>query len=471
MIKSDREFEKIILISLDTLRADCIPTNPRKEYKDQYKVNTKINDSVVNDIFSKGFFFNNVISAAPYTSASHAAYFSGKWPKNNGLYDQFNSKLKAKNIFQIFSKNGYETIFKTDFPFILGKYLNLIKGVDKYYIEDSETALEQLKRNKKQLVFFHFGQIHYPYGFHNLKYGGSDYENKIVSLEKKYKIDTSKMNLDDMAMESFRSEKDIELLYRYKKIIAHLYRNRLDSDLFNLYLEGLNYFNKNNLDGFLKKLLNQVKDKNYLLVIFSDHGEAWNDRSYGHHNTLDEAVIRVPMVFYYKGVKPKIYSNRVRSIDLAPTLCSFIKGDKSKFDGISLTDIVFNKQTDEDREAFSAIWVNESSDVVKKVKTLIKTDKLISNKSKSVKYGASAHNNSEKYVEYYKQFINRSEHLKKSDIRESFQIKKDLEVVKSKSKPNSVLKNIIRKLNNIKLQSNSSPNEIRKYLRLQGYKV
>lgn len=464
-------FEKIVLISLDTLRADCIPCNPNKLYPNEYKSKTKLKDSLLNVIFSKGVFFNNVISAAPYTSASHAAYFTGRWPIHNGVYDQFNSKLKSQNIFQIFRKNRFETIFKTDFPFILGKYLNMLQGVDKYFIEDSPKALKELKSNKKQLAFFHFGQIHYPYGFHNLKYGGQDYLDKINLLEKKYKLQTNEMKLDDMAMESFRSQKDIRLLYRYKKIVAYLYKNKLDNDLFDLYLEGINYFNKNNLDRFLTQLLKIVEKKNYLLIIFSDHGEAWNEYSYGHHNSFDEGVIRVPMVFYFNGVKPKIYSNRIRTIDLAPTLNNLLPKNINKFDGKSLIKKVFDNEIEPNLDAFSAIWVNESKDVVKKVKLLIKDDILEYNKSLSVKYGAAFYKDNLKYTEYYKRFVNRSEALKNVDENQSFDIDADLKVHKTKTKIPQNIKQNFMKLNDIKLQSNSSANEIRAYLRLGGYKV
>ncbi len=465
-----KPYEKIILISLDTLRADCIPSNPNKLYKNKYQLDIEIEDSILNQISKSGFFFNNAVSVAPYTSASHAAYFTGKWPKNNGLYDQFNSKLRndVKTIFKLLNENGYETIFKTDFPFILGKYLNLIKGVDKYFIEDDNAALSSIKKNKKQLVFFHFGQIHYPYGFHNLKYGGEDYVKKLNQLEKKYKIKTNEISLEDMAIESFRSDKDIEMLFRYKKIISHLYKNRRDSELFNLYIEGINYFNKKKLNGFLSKLIDLLNKENYLIVIFADHGEAWNDSAYGHHNSLDEDVLRVPIIFYSKDIKPKTYGNRIRTIDLAPTIADIL-GIKADYDGKSLKDIIYSDIVEEDREAFSAIWVNESNAVIKQIKSLLKKDKISFNKSKSIKYGASVYKNNFRYVEYYKKFANRSEELINHNSEALY---KNGELVRKKdSKVLKGLKARISTLNNINTQSNISPEEIKSYLRLQGYKV
>ena len=107
------EYKKIIWISLDTLRADCINFNKNKLYTNEYKVKNSIDNSKLDELCAKGCFFANAISVAPYTSASHAAYFTGLWPKNNGLYDQFNSKLNAKTVFELAKRAGYTTIFKT----------------------------------------------------------------------------------------------------------------------------------------------------------------------------------------------------------------------------------------------------------------------------------------------------------------------------------------------------------------------
>ena len=79
-----------------------------------------------------GTYYNNCFSAAPYTSASHAAYFTGLWPRHNGIYEFFNRKLIASTIFEHAKNQGYITIFQTDFPVILGKYLGFTTGIDHF---------------------------------------------------------------------------------------------------------------------------------------------------------------------------------------------------------------------------------------------------------------------------------------------------------------------------------------------------
>lgn len=470
-------YKKIILISVDTLRSDCIPFNPDKTYPQEYDVKVELKNSMFNELCQKGCFFNNAISAAPYTSSSHAAYFTGLWPKNNGLYDQFNSKLKSKNIFEIFKAVGYETIFKTDFPFVLGKYLNLIKGVDNYYIEDEKEALKKMSESDQSLSFFHFGQVHYPYGFHSLEFAGDDYRKKVKQLEEKYKINTESMNLEDMAVETFRSKEDLEYLYRYKKIVASLYGDKKDDDLFNLYLEGINYFHKNKFDGFLKKILSMLEGENYLLVIFADHGEAWDDNTYGHHNSLDEGVIRVPIVFLANDIKSKIYKNRIRTVDLVPTLIELAElktKSNYKFDGKSLVSIIYDNKEEKDRSAFSAVWVNESNEVLKNVKNLERQDKFKNDRNISIKYSACYYENDFKYIENYKTFLNRSSKIVDNNNSELYNIKKlnHFKMVKSRELEKKLSKKI-KEHNSIREKKEDilMNDKLRGYFNLQGYNV
>lgn len=467
------EYKKIIWISLDTLRADCINFNKNKLYAKEYKVKISLDNSKFDELCAKGCFFANAISVAPYTSASHAAYFTGLWPKNNGLYDQFNSKLNAKTVFELAKKAGYTTIFKTDFPFILGKYLNMIKGVDKYIIENNESVLTEIKNNKKVFSFIHFGQIHYPYGFHNLKFGGEDYIKKIESLEKKYDIKSEEINLEDMAIETFRTKEDLSLLYRYKKIIAYLYSNKNDDALFNLYLEGINYFHKNLFNKFLEKLFKILENENYLIIISSDHGEAWNEETYGHHNSSDEGVIRVPILFIAKDIKPGFYSNRIRTIDVAPTLNDLLFKSKYKFDGKSLSKIIYKNIIEKDRFAFSSVWINESKDVLEKVNKILKEDKLSTQRNISIKYSATVYRDKYKCTINYKKFLNRSEQIADFKKERLFKIE-NLEVLRPIKDIKKVLemKKMVEEYNNIKPMTRKSQKEIMKeYFNLMGYKI
>jgi len=357
-------FQHIILISIDNLRSDCIHASPRyQEYLRQYRVHVALETGILDQILSSGLYFDNCFSAAPYTSASHAAYFTGMWPLHNGIYEFFNRTLRQPTIFQRAKDQGLTTLFQTDFPIILGSALGFTRGIDHYFVENETAAFAALVRQKrnKTLSFFHFGAVHYPYGFHTLKFGGKDYVNKVRSLENKYDIPHAKRHTpEDVLTETFRTKKDSELLLRYKYIIEILYRKGLYDDLFQLYLEGINYFFRSRFNTFLAKVQRFVDSHNGILFLFADHGEDWDFHSEGHHNTLSESVLRVPLVVYGKNVRPTIEKRLVRTIDLAPTIMTLLPhaAIPSDMDGLPFDLFHSGKTFPFPSHAISQVWTS-----------------------------------------------------------------------------------------------------------------
>lgn len=361
-----KNIQHIILVSIDTLRADCINASPRaKEYNKKYKIKTSLKTDVLDKILNSGLYYNNCFSAAPYTAASHGAYFTGMWPLHNNVYEFFNRKLNKPTIFKYAKDKGYTTIFQTDFPVILGPYLGFTNSVDHYFIEDENKAFKTLVKNNKKntLSFFHFGGVHYPYGFHILKFGGKDYVNKVKSLEKKYNISSKdRYKLIDILDETFRNRKDTEFLLRYKYIIEKLYKGKLYNDLFELYLEGINYFIQHRFEKFILNVKNFVDKNNAILFIFSDHGEEWDNYSEGHHNSISDNVLRVPLIVYGKQISPRVEESLVRTIDLAPTIINLLprNEDKINMDGSSL-DILSSRKIPAKKYAISQVWTSIAS--------------------------------------------------------------------------------------------------------------
>ncbi|MFA6420535.1 MAG: sulfatase-like hydrolase/transferase [archaeon] len=470
-------YEKIVWISIDTLRSDCINTNKSKLYKQEYKLTTKLEKSKLDELCSKGCFFPNTITAAPYTSASHAAYFTGLWPKNNGVYDSFNSKMNpsVQSIFQIAKKQNYTTLFKTDFPFVLGKDLGVTKGVDNYYVEDNKKILQEIKNQKKVFAFIHFGLVHYPYGFHNIKFGGQDYKRKVSELLKKYNLPFKKNKLDDTMVESVRSKKDLNLLLKYKSVIDYLYKSKKYDDLFNLYLEGINRFHKKYFNFFLDDLLRILKKENYLIIISSDHGEAWNDESFGHYNSLNEGVLRVPVLFLAKDIGPRYYDNRIRTIDIAPTLNRILLNSTEKFDGLDLNPIIYGKESFEDGLAFSTIWLSEAKDILSNIAKIINGKSFKTKNKMSEKYAAVVYHEKYKYVLNYKNIV---EGILKTQAKEKF-TDKLFEIDSKKniclSSKVGIKKNLRKKLIKYNVIFTKSSRKIKKnlkeYFRVLGYQI
>src|SRR5215510_12472331 len=89
-----RAYDHVVLISLDTLRSDAMGATSGKGWPDKYGLPEQAHSTrILDELARKGLFFPTTLSSAPYTSASHASFFTGQWPLRHGVYEFFNRSL------------------------------------------------------------------------------------------------------------------------------------------------------------------------------------------------------------------------------------------------------------------------------------------------------------------------------------------------------------------------------------------
>ncbi|HPN30097.1 MAG TPA: sulfatase-like hydrolase/transferase [bacterium] len=148
--KSDKK--NIIMITIDQLRTDRL---------DKFEIFKKLK--------SRGIYFDNVITYAPYTIASMTAYFTGMYGIQNGVDAYYASPRFKKNevhtLAQYFQDNGYYTC---------ADYINEMmaphQGFDKLLIHNEFKdklierhlgLLEEMKNgNRPYFLYLHFSTIH-----------------------------------------------------------------------------------------------------------------------------------------------------------------------------------------------------------------------------------------------------------------------------------------------------------------------
>jgi choline-sulfatase len=366
-------YEHYVLISLDTLRSDGIAANPYKLWPQKYHVDDILRTPLLDHLASTGAFFPNCISAAPYTSASHASIFTGKWPPQHGLYEFFNRRLRSPTIFSWARQLGLRTHFKSDFPIILGPQLGFTSDIDNYIVEDDERYLALLNPAEPGVSFIHFGGLHIPYGFHNLAYGGEPYRARVAELEAV--LDDPSRPLSDQLVETYRSAEDLDLLLRYKRIVQHYFASEDYDFIFQLYLEGITHFMRHRFEPFMERLIAKLAGRRVLFVIFGDHGEDWDRTCYGHFNSTAEGVVRVPVIFFGNDVSAGTHPTRIRSVDIAPTIASCLTPRlRPELDGTTLAGTVFGGETYPGREAFSQAYVSDRRQLLRVQEKLLRGD-------------------------------------------------------------------------------------------------
>lgn len=361
-----RPYDHVVLASIDTLRSDCIAANPFKLWPEKYPGLAAPRTDILDELVAQGCFFANCVSAAPYTSASHATIFTGNWPLRHGVYEFFNRKLRGETMFSQARRQGYATIMKSDFPFILGPTLGFDHDIDTFIVEDDEAYLAAIGAVDRSVSLVHFGGVHVPYGFHTLRYGGDAYRRKLDALESDVgrPIDLPR----DQLLETPRSAEDAEMLLRYKRVIQELWKADRAADIFALYLEGIEHFLTTRFEGFIRRLLKRLEGTHWLLVLFGDHGEEYDSESFGHFNSVAEGVLRVPLLFLGPDVKQGVHRERVCTADILPTILDLQRTPargRLATDGSSLADTVTDGADHVPHPAFAQAYVADTARFVR----------------------------------------------------------------------------------------------------------
>lgn len=366
-VESNAPYDHVVLISIDTMRSDALACNPIPLWPHKYHDIRPARTTVLDELAASGAYFPNVISAAPYTAAAHGAIFSGQYPLHNGLHEFYNGSLRAPSVFTYGRRAGRDTVLKTDFPIILGPQLGFTRDIDTYLVEEDDAFIDAVLARDSTVSCAHFGAVHSPYGFHNLAFGGDAYREKVAELTAEL---PPSLPFSDLLVESYRSPEDTELLVSYKRAIAYLHAEGQYDRLFQIYLDGVQHFLESRFTAFLDRLRERMAaaGRRMLLVLFADHGEEFDERTNGHFNSMAEAVLRVPLIIVGDDVAPGVHTNRIRTVDIAPTvleLAGIPTPATGVFDGRSLASVARGTQKLQgDAPALAEAYTSELNEFV-----------------------------------------------------------------------------------------------------------
>ena len=114
------------------------------------------------------------------------------------------------------------------------------------------------------------------------------------------------------------------------------------------------------VDENIREILNALRNrdmlKDALVIITADHGEEfWEHNNFEHGHTLYEELIHVPLIIEGTGVKNLEITERVRLIDLLPTVLEFtnVSVSKSGRQGVSLLGLLAGKKKKLDLPVFA----------------------------------------------------------------------------------------------------------------------
>ncbi len=291
----------IIVISLDTLRADHLPPYGY----------TRMTAPVLTEFTRSSVLFTQAYSSSSWTLPAHMSLFTGLEPYKHGVEtDKTRLRKNIKSFVEILAKEGYYTAGFTGGLFLWSGY-GFARGFDEYYMQsqyellfDSAPRIFYDVRQWLQSIsyrpfflFIHTYQIHSPY---------TNTFPRFLSRDDKRYIDLK------------------ELLGSFRGLFKPL-PETLRQNIINLYDSEIRFTD----EYLLKPLFSLLREKKLfdktVIVVLSDHGEEFFDHhGWGHGHTLYPELTRIPLIIrfpkgQYGGKKITVLTGIT---DVFPTLFS-----------------------------------------------------------------------------------------------------------------------------------------------------
>ncbi len=320
----------IILVSLDTLRADHLSSYG-------YHRNTSPH---LDQLAQDGVLFEHVYAQSPWTLPSHMSMLFSLNTAAHQVYmynqsidksiPSLGSYLKGKGyLTTAFTGGGYMSSIY-GFPKGFDRYDEPAeKQPDDYRAREAEylfhTASDWLTRNqdKKFFLFLHTFQIHGPYECPppwNKSFLADGHKWDQINLKDKLETAGTAHSLSPKEIENIIALYDAEILYTDEILIKPLIRH-------------------------LKEL--GIYDRT-VLIFTSDHGEEFYEHSgWLHGDTLYNEQIKVPLVIKLpqsQSAGTRIPA-KVRLIDIMPTILDLAGIKPAHIDGKSLLSLVSGKES------------------------------------------------------------------------------------------------------------------------------
>ena len=361
--------ELVFIISADTLRRDHVGVY-NKEKKTTPELDRFAKDAVV---------FKNAYSSSSWTLAAHASLFTGTYSHQHNL--NFQKENKSKLLKRTLIKHLQKKFITVSFNggVFISYLFGFSQGFDMYHQSKDDTQdafsakkmferaisnIQNDKYNAPLLFFLHTYQIHSL--FHPEK-----------ELAEKYLKNTP---------HKYDSFEIIELTEHGKNQYKTNVSPEERGEIIKVYDAGIYTF-----DYRFGEFIRYLKEKNLyddsLIVILSDHGEAFQDHGgWEHGHTLYNELVKIPLLVKFPGNRwaGNEEDSVVSIADVLPTVLElnridFKKAKKNTIPGESLIKTI--NSMDSNREVISYLAPYACSRTPMKIAIISKKYKCIYNKA------------------------------------------------------------------------------------------
>jgi arylsulfatase A-like enzyme len=327
----DEQRRNVILISIDTLRADHLGA-----YGYQRPVSPTIDHLV-----QHGVLFENVIAQWPETSASHMTMFTGLYPSVHGIgilrWGAAVLPAWQFTVAEVFRRAGFVTGAITEDGLVLAS-AGFTRGFEQYREFPLRTARgPDTARNpidQFPVARGHLGEAKQVFATG-------------AAWVQQHRRDRFFLFLHTYQVHQRSAPGERYAALRASFVGDHVLPGITDARNFvATYDAAIAY-----TDEALKELLHALDEldltRRTLVIITSDHGEEFYEHgTFGHGDTLYDPALHVPLIFYAPGfvAAGKRVSTELGLIDLAPTIVDLLKlPSLQQFQGHSAAGLINGK--------------------------------------------------------------------------------------------------------------------------------
>jgi len=332
----------VVLISIDSLRADHLSAYG-------YERDTS---PTMRALAADGVLFRNASSTTAWTLPGHMSMLTGRSLLGHGVVsDDRMLTDDVATLAESFQREGYSTGAIVSAPYVEARY-GFGRGFDHYddrtihfathgasYKEVTAPLLQQTaatwladNADRRFFLFLHYWDVHYDYK------PGPPY--------------------DTMFDPDYDGDIDGENFYFNPEVNAHMDERDLEH-LFALY-DGEIRLVDDHL-GKLRATLTELGVAGHtIIVVTSDHGDEFFEHGRkGHHRSLYDEILRVPMILYVPGAAATrpVVEMETSIIDIAPTVLSLTGIDvPAGIEGVDLAPVAYGDRPEWDRATLAELY-------------------------------------------------------------------------------------------------------------------
>jgi len=349
----------ILLISIDTLRADHLSC---------YGYSRPTSPALGRWAAQNAVTFDQAVSAASWTLPSHVSLLTGLDAAHHGINHDVGETVRKTGAYsvadldflaEILRDSGWMTAAWTGGAYLHERF-GFSQGFERFQSwsdrsHDAEEfplhlryALRLLKthRDNPVFIFLHSYAVHDPYRARLRAW------KELFGTEPppgRFALNSPKND----PSHGFRQRN--KLLFRPAGGGQRKLKSGEIERAVRMYDSGIRYVD-DQLGDFLKELHNKGLDQELIIVLTSDHGEAFGTGNRWGHIDLSDDVLRVPLFISFPeglGAGRRI-EDQISSTDLVPTLLEFLGIEaESRCDGHSLLPLISGRKREENRVVFS----------------------------------------------------------------------------------------------------------------------